>query len=337
MVREALTRETLSTLEPREAAAYFVARRADGLTSGEQELLAGWLAEAEVHRRMFESADRAWQIFADPEGDEVLDAMRAHALAPRPRAPVAWRLPAAAAAVLLVGAAAALFLDPALNPWTPQSRSVPIQYASVRGEVKEVQLPDGSTMTLDAESSAVGRFSVESRTVELTRGRAFFAVAPDKSRPFDVTAAGRTIVAVGTRFDVNLLAADGLTVTLLEGRVEVRSRNPAQTQTTLEPGQQYIERGGKETVRTLGAASENAVTWRTGLINFDDQPLTEAAAVMNRYSREQIVIRDPVIASIRVSGQFRAGDAGRFAMTVAEMHQLDALRRGAEIELVPRE
>ena len=326
MVREALTPETLSALEPRDVAAYFIARRAEGLTSSEQQLLTDWLARDEAHRRMFDSAERAWQVFADSESDEILAAMREHARVPRRRGFAQWKPAAAAAAVLMVAVGAALLLVPTLNPWSGASAT--IRYATSLGEVKDVQLPDGGSMTLDADSSAVVRFTVDARTVELQRGRAFFAVTADPSRPFTVTAARRRVTAIGTRFDVNL-PEGALTVTLLEGQVKVGSFS-------LKPGQQYVERLGKASVRTIGTASENAIAWRVGLIAFDDQPLAEAAAVMNRYSQDQIVIRDPGVASIRLSGQFRAGDTQRFADTLAEIHALRSVRQGREIELVRR-
>jgi transmembrane sensor len=215
---------------------------------------------------------------------------------------------------------------PGVNPWPP---AIPgVEYASARGEVREVELADGSVMTLDAESAVVARMSDDTRTIELARGRAFFAVAHDGSRPFVVTAAGTRVVALGTRFDVNLVA-DGMTVTLLEGRVRVGEQ-------TLAPGQQYVQRDSEAIVRTVGAASENAVAWRTGLINFDNDPLSDAVAVMNRYSQEQIVIESAIVRSLRVSGQFRAGETERFAETLAEMNELRAVRRDGQIELVPQ-
>src|SRR5262249_18535884 len=127
---------------------------------------------------------------------------------------------------------------------------------------------------------------------------------------------------------------DGLTVTLLDGHVQIASLDGARAPVMLEPGQQYIEHLGQATIRTVGAASENAVSWREGLLNFDDQPLAEAAAVMHRYSPAHLVIRDPGVAAIRASGQFRAGDAGRFAATLAELHKIGFVRRANEIELV---
>ena len=324
MVREALTVEKLSALEPREAAALFIARRAEGLTMSEQQLLADWLAKDEGNRRQFENAHRGWQSFADSEGDEILASMRAHALAPRPRSWASWQPAAAAAAVAILAIGVAWFFIPTANTF---------EYASARGEVKDLQLPDGSNLTLDGESAVTGRFSSEGRSVELQRGRALFTVAHDPSRPFAVTAAGRRVVAVGTRFDVNMMV-DGLTVTLLEGRVNVESLDSTMAPVTLTPGQQYVERRGKVEIRSPGAAAESAISWRKGFVNFDDQPLAEAAAVMNRYSSDQIVIGDAKVASLRVSGQFRAGDSQRFAETLAEMHGLRAIRQENRIELV---
>lgn len=338
MIREALTGERLRALDPSEAAAYFIARRAEGLTSSEEQLLAQWLATDEAHRRVFESADRAWQSFAQPEGDEILAALRTHARGAGPRRHPAWRPTAAVAAVVIL-AAGALVLTRAFNPRAPESQPqveptvAAIEYSSARGEIKDLELPDGTRMTLDADSAAVARFGGDSRSVLLQRGRAYFEVMPDPSKPFAVAAAGRTVVAVGTRFDVNL-TTDGVTVTLLEGRVEVGFSDPGRARVGLEPGQQYVARLGDGTIRAVGAAGENAIGWRTGLIYFDDQPLAEAAAVMNRYSRDQIVITDPEVASLRVSGQFRAGDAQRFATSLAEMHSLRSIRRADEVELV---
>ncbi|HEX3364165.1 FecR family protein [Phenylobacterium sp.] len=284
------------------------------------------------HRRALESAERAWGAFEEAEGDEILAAMRRHALAGRPRVWSDWRRISAMAASLLVAAGAGLYFAQGPGHRAPVSAPA-IQYVSARGEVKQIRLPDGGGMTLDADSVAIVQFAADRRTVQLTRGRAFFVVVHDPSRPFAVAALDRRVVAVGTRFDVNLTAG-ALTVTLEEGRLKVASADRAAGTVMLEAGQQLVERSGRDTVRTIGARTANAVAWRTGLVSFDDQPLAEAAAVMNRYSKDQIVIGDPAVASMRVSGQFRAGEADRFAQTLAELYGLKPVRRANQIELV---
>ena len=52
MIRDALTIDKMRALEPRDVAALFIARRAEGLTTNEQELLSDWLAQDESNRIM---------------------------------------------------------------------------------------------------------------------------------------------------------------------------------------------------------------------------------------------------------------------------------------------
>jgi len=336
MVREALTTEKLEGLGIEEAAALFVARRADGFTAGERALFEAWFAADEAHQDAFRRADRAWAVFDRSNGDEILEAMRQHALAPR-RNWVSWR---AAAAILVIAIGAAALSMPSLRWWQRGAQQTvltgaAVQYASARGEVKAVTLPDGSTMTLDADSVALGRFGAAERSIQLLHGRAFFIVAHDSVRAFTVTAGTQRTTDVGTRFDVNV-AAGTLTITLVDGSVTVTSVDGNAAAITLQSGQQFVERAGRTTVRTIGERTAQATSWRSGVLDFDDEPLSEAVAVMNRYSlQEQLVIHDPGVAALRLSGEFRAGDPERFAQTLAELYNLHLVRHANDIELIP--
>lgn len=325
-------------MEPEEAAAYFVARRAEGLTAAEVELLATWLADDEANARELQRIERAWEWLAEPGEHEVIGAMRAHALTPRPRHWL-WTRPAAAAAaiLLLVGALALLVRVPGWPPGsggTERGDQPLLAYVSAPGQVRIVTLPDGSRMTLDAGSRVLGRFSGAGRSAELVRGRALFTVSPDRSRPFTVTARERRIIALGTRFDVGV-AGGTLTVNLFEGRVAVGPVNGTVEPFTLKPGQQFIERDGRARVRTVGAQIENEGSWTRGLLHFDDVTLMKAVEQVNLYSADKIVIGDSRVAAMRISGEFKAGDAMRFALTVAELRPVKVVRRAEEIELVP--
>jgi transmembrane sensor len=339
VVREALTFDALLQLPADEAAALFVTRRSDGLTQNEQALLDQWLAKDTAHQRALDGADRAWNSLDDAGDDEILAAMRAHALAPPRRlARTGWVGLAAAAAVVLVATGAAVMFVTMQKPAGLGGQTVvasaDIPYATAVGQVKDVTLPDGSHMTLDANSAATGRFGAAGRSVTLTRGRAFFAVVHNASAPFTVLAGDRRLVDIGTRFDVNL-GPDALTVTLLDGRLAVGPTGDGAAAVTLEPGQQLVRRDGRDEVHAVGADADPAAAWRTGLIRFDNQSLAEAAAVMNRYSHDQLVITDPKVAAMRVSGQFHAGQTRAFAETLAELYKLHTRRQADRIELLP--
>jgi len=65
-----------------------------------------------------------------------------------------------------------------------------------------------------------------------------------------------------------------------------------------------------------------AQDWRDGFLTFDDSPLADAVADFNRTSVDQLVIRDPKVARLRITGRFQTGDAGRFGRTLAAVHSV---------------
>jgi transmembrane sensor len=331
MVREALTLERLQAMPVDDAAALFVARRAEGLTAGEQELLAEWLAESAEHQAALACAERGWDAFDAAGDDEILAAMRAHALAPRRHAWPRWIQVAAAAAALLLLATASLVLPALLTRnGVPAVQEIAwTRYEAPATQLRTVKLADGSVMMLDAGSAAETRFTADRRSIRLLRGRALFDVSHDAARPFGVMAATRRVIALGTRFEVDLGDAM-LKVTLLRGKVAVEPMGSAAQTVMLAPGQQFAERDGTGMMRSV---LDQDPAWIRGLIDLDDVPLGQAVEQINRYSSEHIVIRDGGVAALRVSGQFRAGEAQRFATTAAELLGLRVSRHGNEIEL----
>jgi transmembrane sensor len=67
---------------------------------------------------------------------------------------------------------------------------------------------------------------------------------------------------------------------------------------------------------------EIVTAWRRGEVVLENTLLQDAAEEMNRYSEIKLVIDDPRVADIRISGIFRTGDSVRFAHAVAESYQL---------------
>lgn len=262
-----------------------------------------------------------------------------------------WRLAAVAAGVALVGliawqlplrqGAAVGDASVAHTPSTAHEATRPsalVHDASTRiGERSEQVLADGSRVTLNTDSAIHVDFAGRERRVTLLRGEAFFEVAKDPTRPFIVAAASRRVIAVGTAFAVRMQAQQ-LRVTLLEGRVRVTGATIApdagaavRTQSSdtgsgrdmattpdaaapieLEPGSALIaDAGGSARVEHLDAGL--ATSWRTGRLVFDDQPLADVVAEMNRYSVQRLEIATPALAQRRVSGVFEATGGAAFA------------------------
>ncbi|WP_300378296.1 FecR domain-containing protein [Henriciella sp.] len=188
-----------------------------------------------------------------------------------------------------------------------QEPVVPEVYVSQLGEVREVSLADGSSVTLNTDTQIEVVFSDTARDVGLVHGEALFDVAAGQ-RPFRVDTSGRVTEALGTVFSVR--AGDTVAVTLVEGSVRVGGEASGQGR-VLEPGQQLlVHEDGRQEVRAVDPA---AVTrWQAGLVEFDNVTLEEAVAEMNRYSSVTIRIADAALAAERVSGTFPAGKQVEF-------------------------
>lgn len=95
-------------------------------------------------------------------------------------------------------------------------------YETDIGEQRTINLADGSTLILNADSRVKVRYSETERTIDLEEGQALFKVARNPSRPFVVRSGDASVRAVGTQFDV-YRKSTGTTVTVVEGKVAVTS------------------------------------------------------------------------------------------------------------------
>ena len=79
-------------------------------------------------------------------------------------------------------------------------------YTTRRGEIRLIPLADGSSMTLNTESTARVSYTDAARRVELVEGEALFDVVHDPKRVFVVTVGDTHVRAIGTSFSVSRLA-----------------------------------------------------------------------------------------------------------------------------------
>lgn len=198
-------------------------------------------------------------------------------------------------------------------------------YRTTVGERRMVALADGSTIELNTDSQVRVRLSRERRAISLDRGQALFAVAHDAARPFIVTAGDTAVRAVGTRFEVYRTGA-AVRVILAEGQVSVTQAN-APVPTLMRAGTR-LDVDGKAPARPVAIDVAAATGWTDGRLTFQDAPLAEAVAEINRYSRTKVVLGPGVPADERVNGIFDAGDTPAFAKGVAASLDLKTTPRG---------
>jgi transmembrane sensor len=197
-----------------------------------------------------------------------LVALRSAALANISR-PRRWRALAAVGAVCLAGLAALFWstdrftVSIGLRPTDVAA----VHYESAYHEPSSITFEDGTIAFLDADSAADVSYSETRRLVTLRRGRAFFDVAKNPSRPFIVAAADRRVTALGTRFQVRL-GPGQMEVVLLEGSVSVEPSNSwfdfsmlRRAPVMLRPGQRLSAVAGEPLEITLVDA-DALTSWR---------------------------------------------------------------------------
>lgn len=300
------------TLE--EAAAWFTRLKQDAVSEGAIEAFMAWRREpanaaayAEVEAR-WRQADR---VANDPELVRLTEAAlrRPRLLDVLKRLLARNLLPLGLVAAVFGGAVFFLILH-----LQPQA------YETEVGARQIVRLSDGSVLRLNTESRVEVRFSHGERRLVLRRGEAFFEVAHDVTRPFIVVAGDTRVRALGTKFDVR--RTDGATqVTLAEGRVEV-ARPGRQQRWTLVPNQRITLNGAPPVPERADAAM--ATSWTEGRLRFQETPLVDAIAEVNRYSRTKIALEARHVEDDRVSGVFDTGDTEAFVSAVTEIFGLTA-------------
>jgi transmembrane sensor len=204
----------------------------------------------------------------------------------------------------------------------PSGSDAPVQLASHVGEIRSMDLPDGSEITLDTESRLTILYTDNERRLRLDSGRARFRVAHGDPRAFLVEAGTTEVIAHGTVFDVDV-ADSGVAVSLLEGSVEVRPQSVAvasrpSASTILKPGQHLVVAQG-HVPQPLKAEEPR---WTSGMLSFEDVELGTVVASANRYSEVKILLADPATERLRFSGTFDPRDPDAFAQSLVSLFHL---------------
>lgn len=300
------------------AAAFWFARlRSDRVSPSERRRFSRWASSDDSHLSAYAALEEMWDETGEMAADDAIVAMRKDALRLRPEPHRGrWRKFAGVAAILLSFVVVGLAIIRSPQPTPPPAIVAQAEiYRTDVGERSTVTLRDGSVVELNTDTVLQADFSGRERDIRLLRGQALFQVAHDTNRPFVVKAAGQRVTAVGTIFDVRV-EAGSMRVTLLEGVVEVEHdsnlvRPDSKQVQRLEPGDQLVA-ATDQPFQVTHVDPVQTVSWRTGQVIFSDEPLSQVVEEINRYSRQKVVLADPSLADLRISGVFRAGSTGNF-------------------------
>jgi len=185
-------------------------------------------------------------------------------------------------------------------------------FRTAAGERRTINLGDGSTIELAGASALSVFFSAESRRLQLVAGEAFFDVAPE-TRPFVVEAGGGRVGALGTAFDVKLGETE-VTVAVSKHRVSVSIDGSPDM--LVEQGQ--VVRYSATHIEPVQAADLGKVeAWRRGRLIFQDAPLGEVIADLERCRGGRIILTDARLRAMPVTAVFDIRQTDAALATIA--------------------
>ncbi|MBS1159387.1 MAG: FecR/PupR family sigma factor regulatory protein [Proteobacteria bacterium] len=263
-----------------EAALWFARLRGESVSGQQRAAFARWLAADPAHAREFKILEQIWD-----------DSSRLQRQAPPARQTVQRGL-ALGCVILVCGWLGLHWFDG--------------QVSTEAGEVRHVELDDGSELDIAPHSRLRISIDDKQRSIDLLAGEIAVNVAVDRQRPFAITAGGNTIRDIGTRFAV-LTDTRHTRVTVAEGIVDILPAAKAQPPLRLNAGEAAVVENGK-IGPVLNIERRSALNWTRGQLAFDATPLAEVITELNRFRKQPIVLDDARLGEIRVSGVFLIGD-----------------------------
>lgn len=314
-------------------------------SKAEETTVANWLAESAANRKHYNDfkliwdqskklepelnidTNAAWQRFTQRIEQEQQPELQQVVTPTRITIPfyrqTGYR--AAAAIILLLGIGSFIYL---LN----RSSEPAMQWVSSGEKTITDTLPDGSVVVLNKHStlSYPAVFNGNNRPVTL-KGEGFFAITPNKAKPFVIDANNTSITVVGTTFNVK--TSESRTEVIVEtGIVEVAKR----TNTVRITHHQKAIVAGDNAPVTEENKDGLYSYYRTGEFVCNNTPLYKLASILNEAYNVQISFSDEEIGGRLINTTFHDEPIEEIVDVICQTLNLKANKNGRAIILSDR-
>lgn len=327
-----------------QASRWFVKLRSGAVTPKLDRQFRRWLRSDPVNESAYERCELSLTLARELENDPELSSLlrECSALSEEYKAGkpgimgtisnwlMGYQRMAATAALVMLAVGLSLL-------WQAQ----PVMYETAIGEQRTIVLTDNSTVELNTNTEIAVDYDTNSRQIRLIRGEAFFEVAHNPDRPFEVLAGNGVVTAIGTAFGVSL-ENSRVTVSVLEGIVAVAplakssdsplNEIPVPQRLHVNESINYWNSG---VVAEVQVADKNRINaWRQGKLNYDNLRLADAIREHNRYTTKKIILGSDEIKNLTISGVLHIGDTDSLVYLLEQSLGLRSIRKSEIILLV---
>lgn len=319
----------------------------------EKQALDQWLDESEENRTLFAEYKTVWKGAKPPKAELVPEfsdfwerlsrdlMLEARPPGARDLWQSAWRScerlwPRKFAVPILVFSALFVFTV-ALVSWLKLSDDE-IRFVICGPEREEIDLPDGSIVTLDAASEIAysKHFAPALRIVNL-KGHAYFDITKDKSkRPFFVQTEHSLLRVHGTEFDVDTKGQQ-TRVIVTEGQLILQGEVQGRPAVTVRAGELASCKAGQGPGSVVKVEPGRYLSWLSNSIEFYDASLVNVISKLGKEYDVDIRLGDSNLANVRLSGNFRKMSIVSTLDAVCGVLNLDYRSDGGIYLILPKE
>jgi len=337
-----LSNDSALALQKQQAIDWLVKLRSDDLDDDELLAFADWLAQDHAHSEafaaaevLFEQMSLAAQAVAETDSAVLNEGINAenelnHPVPEQKKTHYnvrerlfSWLVPSVAllATWLIV-----------VNLILPQQMhlldNLSSDFYTLTGELREVQLSDGSQLLLNTNSAVSVEYTNAKRSIILHHGQVRFAVAKDNHRPFEVDIDGLIVRALGTVFQIHKNENNSVKVTVQEHAVAVHQRQNEDYRINVKVGQQLQHDLGQELEAAVDIILTQETAWQSHRLIINDQPLGDLIAELERYKNGRIFLSDQTLKHLRVTGVFSLNNPDAILNSICKVLDLKQTQVG---------
>lgn len=295
---------------PAQQAAYWRAQlSSDLLTPAQQRAFEIWLAQSPENQRAWSEVDNFWSALDGLSAEDILSPP--DNLIAFPNAQKSQDKTKISKPILAFAASLLLMVSLALT----QQGFYFADYTTSPGEQRKIPLSDGSEILLNTQSAVSVDYADNQRQITLHQGEAYFVVAADAQRPFNVRTPAGQVRALGTAFNMNLQEKTSA-VTVYQHAVKITTEN-GKILEQLPEGKQ-VEFAANAINPVQNANLQRLKAWRDRRMVFQDKPLVAVIAELNRYRPGKIMITSAAIKKLPVTGVFDTDDTNIALRTIEQ-------------------
>jgi len=211
------------------------------------------------------------------------------------------------------------------------------EFKTAFAETREISLPDGTRVTLNANSMLriEGDMANDKDRAVYLDGEAFFEVSKTKKKSSFVvnTKNGLNVQVLGTVFNVNARSGKSTEVFLQEGSVKLIRKGET---VFLKPGEMAEYKEEKLTVKFVETEEEQKIMdWKAGNFVFNDTPLSDIIYDLKDEYGLDVVMTDSALSQKRITAKVSGRDVTVLLKVLSEVLNIKINQTGKQVVISP--